>query len=392
MNFANPPDSDGVNRPAMLLQLRLVHSRGNARDGVLVVPSSGVGMADALELGGERLSDAQWRAANLCRIALQGDGKGWQLVNNSQTLVCALNGERVTARRPLAVAPGDTLELGLLRFVVEAGEGAAPLAAQSGLLAPPIQPSESTGRRSAALLPSGAEADAAFDLRDLAVPAGGGHHVGVLDDPFGVLDIAGAEARPVADPLSELLGEARLPLPATSPVGHVDLMEAAPCASDRTQEGRVSAVTQRLPTLENTGANPAMALFDDLHAEYVRVVRDPTQLAGRTDWEGFLAPSSERAPTLEELSREAEPYPLLRDILLAREGIDQVIDNFDPLGRPRLLDEEGPEDVLRLFAPELARNAKAPMPSLTRREHHALSPDSHMHLGPSRPDDRDTSQ
>jgi hypothetical protein len=42
------------------------------------------------------------------------------------------------------------------------------------------------------------------------------------------------------------------------------------------------------------------------------------------------------------------------------------------------------EDVLGLFAPELAREAKPPLPSLTRREHHDLSPDSHVRIGSTR--------
>lgn len=328
MNAASTFGSDGMDRPAVLLQLRLVHSHGSARDDLLVVPDSGAGMAGALELGGERLSDAQWRAANLCRIAWHGAGKGWQLVNGSETLVCVLNGERASVRRPLAIAPGDSLELGLLRFVVEAEEGARPPVAQAG---PVVRPMASTGQTIVAL-PSDRDAEADFDLRDLALPSGDGRHDGVLDGPFDVLDIAGVQARPAADPLSQLLGEASPPpLATSSAAAHADPLEATSYETDRMSQGRVSAVTQRLSTPESAGTNPAAVLFDELHAEFVRVVGDPTQLAGRIDWEGFLAPVGEPAPTLEELSRKAEPYPLLRDILQPRESIDHIIENFDPL-------------------------------------------------------------
>jgi hypothetical protein len=105
-----------------------------------------------------------------------------------------------------------------------------------------------------------------------------------------------------------------------------------------------------------------------------------------------LAPVGEPAPTIEDLSRKAEPYPLLRDILQPREHIDRIIENFDPLGRSSLLDEEPLDDVLRLFAAGLARNSRALVPSLTRREHHELSPDSYMHIGSSRRDEKDGSQ
>ena len=95
----------------------------------------------------------------------------------------------------------------------------------------------------------------------------------------------------------------------------------------------------------------------------------------------MLGASGERAPTLDELSHRAAPFPLLRDILLAREGIDQIIENFDPLTLCTLLEATEVDDVLHLFAPELARAAKAALPSLTRREHHEVSPDSYMQSG-----------
>jgi hypothetical protein len=389
MNFPTTPGGDGAERPAVLLQLRLVHSRGKACNGRLVVPPGGLGMADAVELGGERLSEGQWRAANLCRVAWQSGDKSWYLVNNSHTLVCALNGERVTGGRPLAIAPGDSLELGLLRFIVEAEEQPRPAVSHDEPPSPP--PAPSRGKATAALL-SDNDAEAAFDLRDLALASEGSQHASVLDGPFGVLDIAGAEARPVADPLAQLLGESALPEPATPFGGHVDPLDSTPYELERVQQGRVSAVTQRLPTQDSSGANPAGALFDELHDEYVRVVGDPAQLAGRIDWEGFLAPVGEPAPTIEDLSRKAEPYPLLRDILQPREHIDRIIENFDPLGRSSLLDEEPLDDVLRLFAAGLARNSRALVPSLTRREHHELSPDSYMHIGSSRRDEKDGSQ
>lgn len=177
----------------------------------------------------------------------------------------------------------------------------------------------------------------------------------VLANPFGVLDIAGAQPSPVADVLAGLLGDA----PAAAP--------ARPAA--------------RWASPPPRGEGRPASLLDELHEEFVRVVRDPAQLAGRVDWEGLLASGNEAAPTLDELRKQAEPYPLLRDILLPREGIDRIIEDFEPLVRSGLLDQEVPEDVLGLFAPELARDSRAPLPSLTRQEHHDLSPDSHIQLG-----------
>lgn len=187
-----------------------------------------------------------------------------------------------------------------------------------------------------------------------------------LTDPFDVLDMAGVRSRRSVNILSELLGEVPRPLRATPA-----MRPANPPAT----RGR------------------GTAWLDELHDEFMRVVRDPTQLAGRADWEDFPAADGESAPTLEALSKQAEPYPLLRDILLPREGIDLIIEGFEPLGRPGLLEAEPPEEILRLFAPEPARDARASLPILTRREHHDLSPDSHVRIGSARVgDDEDAAR
>jgi hypothetical protein len=335
------------------LRLRLTHARGEARNGVMRIPPSGTGLADAFQLCGERQSDAQWRIANLCRIAWHGQGKGWQLSNGSHALTCVRNGERVHGGAVVSVAVGDTLELGLLRFVLEKEEGRLPDRERVRAETPPVPRS---------LLVAHADQQNAFDLRDLDSRSieNGGRQADTLADPFGVLDIAGARSRLGADTLAELLGE--IPRPE---------MHTAPAV-------------QQASSPENAGPS---ALLDELNDEFVRVVQDPAQLAGRTDWEGFLAFGGEPAPTLEALCKQAEPYALLRDILLPREGIDRIIEAFEPLVRSGLLDADPAEDVLGLFAPELARDARIPLPSLTRREHHDLSPDSHVRIGSARVDE-----
>lgn len=342
------------------LCLRLTHSGGEARNGVMRIPPAGAGLADALQLCGERQSDAQWRVANLCRIAWHG--KGWTLSNGSHTLMCVRNGERIQGGTAVSLAVGDTLELGLLRFVLEKEEGRFPERERVLVEVPPVSRSPVVDRKVTHPRPR-VDRQNTFDLRDLDTRnvESGGRQVDTLADPFGVLDIAGARPRPVTDTLAELLGE--IPRPEVRTVPH--------------------AARQARPPAD---PGPA-AVLDELHDEFVRVVQDPAQLAGRTDWEGFLAFRGEPAPTLEELRKQAEPYALLRDILQPRESIDRIIEAFEPLVRPGLLDADPAEDVLGLFAPELARDARVPLPSLTRREHHELSPDSHVRIGAARVDE-----
>ncbi|MGJ7578659.1 TagK domain-containing protein [Variovorax sp. RHLX14] len=127
-----------------------------------------------------------------------------------------------------------------------------------------------------------------------------------------------------------------------------------------------------------------LALLND---EFVAVVRDPMQLAGHANWQQTMAPAGESAPTLEELSAQAEPYLLMRDILLSRVAIDSVIGSFDGFGAPDLAHREMQPDVLRLFAPDVVRRSGSQLPALTRREHHSLSIDSAMAIGHVRPGD-----
>lgn len=310
------------------VRLRLVRRHGNPENAVLSVPTSGATLAAAFELDGQKPSSQQLIEAGLCRIDLQG--RSWQLSNDSHSLACALNGARVPAGTNVSLADGDVLEVGLLRFVVEL---------------------------------ESADANAtAFDLRDLASPPAHGRHSGASDDPFGVLDIDGARPQPQSDPLADLLGESPTATRQTVAPASMHLLPVVTAPASRTAPDR------------------ADALFDELHEGFVRAVRDPTRDAENAIWETSPALAGETAlTTLEDMTRDAvTAYPLVRDMLQKPQTIGQILEGFDTLGRAQILDVDEPDEVLRLFAPELARGTQTSIPSLTRREHHALSPDSPM--------------
>lgn len=214
----------------------------------------------------------------------------------------------------------------------------------------------------------GTDADAVeFDLRDLALPpsdAAGHDRPGRPDDPFGALGIAGIGTPSTSDALAALLGE------------------AVPPPADRVPDRRR---TRSDATPMPIGADPetrsATALLDRLHEEFVRVVQDPTRLAGRADWQGVLASDDAQAAMPDEPGWRSASDPLLSGIVRSRQPIDEVLQTFDPLGQAPSLDRDPRPDVLHLFAPEIARGVRAPLPGLTRREHHALSPDSPMPSG-----------
>jgi hypothetical protein len=126
-----------------------------------------------------------------------------------------------------------------------------------------------------------------------------------------------------------------------------------------------------------------------LHKQFDRVVRDPMQLAGHASWEGGPEPQAAEATSLVEMGPQAGPFDAVGDTLLPGKPVQRLIEGMEPFG-PDNVPNVGPvEEVLRLFAPELARGLRTALPSLTRREHHGLSPDSPMHLGTVRHVDTD---
>lgn len=113
--------SDTGGSVGMPLVLRLVRSRGLPHVGAVTIAPEGAGVAAALQIGGVPLSEAELEDANRCVIA-RLDGQ-WVLCNESRALVCALNGQRIGLGKSPALFDGDVLELGLLRFEIDATPG-----------------------------------------------------------------------------------------------------------------------------------------------------------------------------------------------------------------------------------------------------------------------------
>jgi type VI secretion system protein ImpM len=253
-------------------------------------------------------------------------------------------------------------------------QGDAPETDAAGLQAPALPPPAASAAHDLAdrdddpPVIAADHADHAGDGFASAVDSGDGR-----SNPFGILDIAGAPERDFGNTLAELLGEA----PAT------------PSASSTTSGSAPSALARQVASVSHDAAQPGIAdalapaqdrLLRELHQEFDRAVQDPTQIGLGAVWNTQSAAGTGPAPGLDDLRHEAGKFALLRDILEPRQAIDQLIHHFDSQEPSALLDAPRPQDVLGLFT-DTARAGKPPLPTLTRRDHHNVSPDSHVQFG-----------
>jgi len=161
--------------------LRWTHSHGAPRDALVRIPVAGFGMGQLLEFVGADMPQARLQSANQCRLMWGTARAHWQLFNGDEALVCAVNDVRVLHGKTLRVVPGDVVEVGLFRFVIESA-GASPIAlvprpiltALPELAASPV-PSADPPEEEASV-------DDAFDLRDLASAAASAHSGDEPDD------------------------------------------------------------------------------------------------------------------------------------------------------------------------------------------------------------------
>ncbi len=184
-------------------------------------------------------------------------------------------------------------------------------------------------------------------------------------NPFDALGIGGAgpvgRSGDAADPFADL------PMP--------DAVDRRPAAALRAGDAPGAAAAD-----EQEEGDVLVAL----HREFDRVLVDPSRLEGR---HGRPAGSEQReAPwAFEDLCTEAVRQGHVLDMLVPREPLDRFIARFladlDPADAHLLLNESRPDEVLQLFAPPVAASRKRALPETTRRDHHALSPDSAIDIG-----------
>lgn len=132
--------------------------------------------------------------------------------------------------------------------------------------------------------------------------------------------------------------------------------------------------------------SPADVIFLELLQEY-RQALDTPQLSGNDHvWQKRLLQndvSSSASPvSLADLSGNIDPLMTLQDMVSGPLHIDDIFNGLDSLREAELFHTEEPPEILHLFAPgwqQQTSHTHMP-PTLTRKEHHAVSVDSHYRM------------
>jgi len=121
-------------------------------------------------------------------------------------------------------------------------------------------------------------------------------------------------------------------------------------------------------------------VITQLAQAYEQAIADPTSLRSQLAIASSMPGTAPHVPTPEQLALQNPAYFSLEDVLSGQLTIDQILARIGP--EDTTWNTAVPaEDVLMLFADERSRREQAQLPDITRREHHAISPDSPLSLG-----------
>jgi hypothetical protein len=303
------------------LRLRMVHSQGVLADVVVPLDAGrALALTGVLAASPVAIPSDQQAAAAHCRIVDEGrlpDGHAiWWLINQSAELRCGINGQPIAQGERARLNEGNVLDIGMTRCVVETTE-------------PALRPTD-----------------------------------GVLDDMPAPGQADPAPGFQLADLLTEHADAVQYPASAVSDASPHDIADAG-------QETAPSSET----TTQAPESDEARQLIGALHAEYLRLLRDPRGFAPTQEWSPHRG-SPEHGNAVGELQGDEGRRDGLYDLLGADDAMASVLAGLDSLGEHDLLEPEAHVDVLRLFAPHDLREERHPVPELTRREHHVLTADS----------------
>jgi hypothetical protein len=314
----------------------------------------------------------------------------WLLGNSSHEMVCSVNQRVLSAGSQMRLTHGDSIELGLTRFVVSMdASGAMPAledAAHDDGAALGLMHHDATTNASAA---AKAAEDSAFRLTDLDALAD------VTNLPEN--ERYGVNRADFSDLISFTPEETIVTPAATvaAPVAPAEpsLQEALDAVNQPSYQDKVSDLLAQFANGEDQAQKAQVPQeadpFEALHAQYLYKLRNPSHSDDALDWQDRVQGGQAKQPDPLGFWQDAADRTKkgLDDLLGQSQKIDVVLHALDPLGNSDVLKPEPYDSVMHLFAPEnlrietddtLEALVQRSLPGLTRREHHSLSLDSAM--------------
>lgn len=320
------------------LHLRVLHQQG-------VTQQVTFSFSDDTELGEEQFAEfvpdagrdslAEMRCT-VCWRAVGTSGGGWWLACDSQRWLCSVNDVPLAFQHSVPLHSGDRIELGMLHLEVVDVDRLSY--AQHGEV-PAINPD--------------AESASTYPM---AVP------------------VTNSGADDIAASLTSLIRGEHAPLASVQSADPFDIVPAASTSafSPDASDDEVSQDSDGDIVIRSTGSN----ILDALRKDYILAIQDPASLHVQRSMQALPESTDIPLSTPTGLALPAAQHASIEDMVSGTLKIDDVL----PLISSEVwqLPFSVPEkDVLHLFAKGIAMPAqRAKLPSLTRREHHAFSPDS----------------
>ncbi|WP_211455190.1 TagK domain-containing protein [Collimonas antrihumi] len=369
------------------LHLRVLHQHGMTQQATF-------SFSDDTELGEEQFAEfvpeteRAWLAEMRCTVCWRSfgiSGGGWWLVRNSERWLCSVNDVPLEYQHSVPLQSGDRIELGMLHLQVVDIDRLS--FAQHGAV-PAINPDAAYADTFPAALPatnSGAD-EIAASLTSLIrgkhaplVPARGADPFDIVPESLVTASAAAMPARTSPPMLSDrdiIDGKHLDPAYIMQTKTNVSNLDASVNSKpdfppdayhDEVNQGGGDGIVRR-----STGSK----ILDELGKDYIQAIQDPASLHAQRSMQAL--PEMTNAP-LSTPAEHAVPVALHASIEDMVSGTLKIDDVLPLIGSEvwQLPPSAPDQEVLRLFAKGIAMPAqRANLPSLTRREHHAFSPDS----------------
>lgn len=369
------------------LHLRVLHQHGMTLQATLIFTADTV-------LGEKQFADyvpeteRRWLNDMRCTVCWRTFGAvagGWWLVCNSQRWTCSVNDVPLPYQQSLPLHAGDRIELGMLHLEVgEANRSAVgPYAAPQATTQEMTNVATLTGTIP---LPKLGTDDAAASLTSLIRGKHGPQEPVASANLFDI----------VPEAIGTDFGREKPPHSSVPVLSDQDIINGKHLDAAYIAQNKANEIAMGVPVVPafsfssdasndegNQDASDEIVahgtrsnIVEELGKDYIQAVQDPASLHAQLNMQAMPEVTDSLLSTPTELAAHIPQHLSIEDLVSGELGIENLFQQFGT--QEWQLPSSAPDnDVLNLFAQGIAiPKQSSNLPSLTRREHHAYSPDS----------------